>query len=55
MDRLSGAALAIAMICGFLLLGTGVKLAFNRQTRQRGILMIAAALVIVMNAMIWTV
>ena len=33
----------------------GVKLALARQTRSRGILMIAAALVLVMNVMIWTV
>jgi hypothetical protein len=33
----------------------GVKLTLDRQTRGRGILMIAAALVMVMNVMIWTV
>ena len=33
----------------------GVKLALDRQTRGRGILMIVAALVMVMNVMIWTV
>ena len=43
------------MIAGFALLAGGVKLLRERQTRGRGVLMIAAALVLVMNAMIWTV
>ena len=47
--------MAAAMIAGFLLLAGGVKLVFDRQTRVRGVLMIVAALVIVMNVMIWTV
>ena len=55
MDDFSEAALALAMIVAFLLLAGGVKLSFDRQTRGRGILMIVAALVLVMNVMIWTV
>ena len=55
MDKFSEGALALAMITGFLLIGVGVKLALNGQTRGRGILMILAALVLVMNVMIWTV
>jgi hypothetical protein len=55
MNDFSGLALASAMVCGFLLLAGGLKLAFDRQTRGRGILMMVAALVIVMNVMIWTV
>jgi len=47
--------MTIAMIAAFLLLAGGVKLALNRQTRIRGVLMIVAALVLVMNVMIWTV
>ena len=43
------------MIAAILLLAGGVKLALSRQTRSRGILMIAAALVLIMNVMIWTV
>jgi high-affinity Fe2+/Pb2+ permease len=54
-DKLSELAVTVAMIAGFLLLAGGVKLAFDRQTRGRGILMILAALVMVMNVMIWTV
>jgi len=55
MNNFSALALTLAMIAGFLLLAGGVKLSFDRQTRGRGILMIVAALVLVMNVMIWTV
>lgn len=55
MDNFSQGAMTIAMIAAFLLLAGGAKLAFNRQTRIRGILMIVAALVLVMNVTIWTV
>ncbi len=55
MASLSNIALTVAMIAGFLLLAGGAKLAFDRQSRLRGILMIVAALVLVMNVMIWTV
>jgi len=55
MTNFSGIAAAIGMIAGFLLFAGGVKLLRAPQTRGRGALMIAAALVIVMNVMIWTV
>ncbi len=55
MEQYSTLAMTLAMIAGFLLLVGGVKLALDRQTRGRGILMIAAAVVLVMNVMIWTV
>ena len=55
MASLSNIALTLAMIASFLLLAGGAKLAFDRQSRPRGILMIVAALVLVMNVMIWTV
>ena len=55
MENFSSAAMALAMVAGFLLLVGGVKLALDRQTRGKGILMIVAALVMVMNVMIWTV
>jgi high-affinity Fe2+/Pb2+ permease len=51
----SSFAMATAMVAAFLLLAGGVRLAFDPQTRRRGILMIVAAVVIVMNVMIWTV
>jgi hypothetical protein len=43
------------MIAALLLVSGGVKLVLARQTRMRGVLMIVAALVILMNVMIWTV
>jgi hypothetical protein len=55
MTNFSDVAMALAMVCAFLLLIGGAKLALDRQTRGRGALMIAAALVLVMNVMIWTV
>jgi hypothetical protein len=55
MNDFSTAALALGMIAAFLLVAGGAKLALDRQTRVRGVLMIVAALVIVMNVMIWTV
>ena len=55
MENFSSASLALAMVAAFLLLVGGVKLAVAPQTRGRGILMIAAALVLVTNVMIWTV
>jgi hypothetical protein len=55
MDSFSTVALTAAMIAAFLLLGVGLKLAIGRQNRGRGVLMIAAALVLVTNVMIWTV
>ena len=55
MDNFSQGVMTVAMIAAFLLVAGGVKLAFDRQTRGRGILMIVAAVVLVMNVMIWTV
>ena len=55
MDEFSSVAMAIAMVAAILLLVTGVMLARAAQTRVRGVLMIVAALVLVMNVMIWTV
>jgi hypothetical protein len=55
MNNFSALALTLAMIAGFLLLAGGVKLAVSGQARKRGILMIVAALVLIMNVMIWTV
>jgi hypothetical protein len=55
MDTFASAAMAIAMVAAFLLAAGGVKLLLERQTRGRGALMIATALVLVTNVMIWTV
>ena len=55
MGTFTSAAPALAMVAAFLLFAGGVRLALDRQTRGRGALMIVAALVLVMNVMIWTV
>ena len=55
MENFSAAALALAMIAAFLLAAGGARLAFRRETRARGILMIVAAAVLLTNVMIWTV
>jgi high-affinity Fe2+/Pb2+ permease len=55
MNEIASAAFALAMVAALVLLVGGVKLALDRQSRGRGLLMIAAAVVLVMNVMIWTV
>lgn len=55
MENFVSLALALTMVAALLLAVAGVKLALVPQTRGRGALMIAAALVLVMNVMIWTV
>jgi high-affinity Fe2+/Pb2+ permease len=55
MINFSSVLMTVAMIAAFLLAVGGVKLALQRPTRLRGILMITAAAVIIMNVMIWTV
>jgi len=55
MDNISSLAMIVSIIAAFVLVIGGVKLIPDRQTRVRGILMIVAALVLVMNVMIWTV
>ena len=55
MSHISSIAPAIAMVAAMLLVIGGVRLLRDRQTKGRGVLMIVAALVLVMNVMIWTV
>jgi high-affinity Fe2+/Pb2+ permease len=55
MENFSSIAPAIAMAAALLLAAGGIKLALDRQTRGRGVLMIVAALVLIMNVTIWTV
>ena len=43
------------MIAAFLLLGFGIRQALDRQTRQRGLLMIACGVVFIANVLIWTI
>ena len=55
MSELASGAMALAMIAALVLGAAGVRLALMRETRGRGVLMIVAAAVLVMNVMIWTV
>ena len=55
MGTIPSVAMTLAMIAAFLLAIGGVKLALDRQTRGKGVLMVVVALVMVMNVMILTV
>ena len=55
MSDFASGAMALAMIAAFLLAAAGVKLARKRETRGRGILMVVAAAVLIMNVTILTV
>ncbi len=46
--------MAVAMIAAFVLIIGGVKLALSPGNRSRGLLMLAAAAVLVGNVLIWT-
>lgn len=54
MGNFGSAALALTMIAAMLLLIFGIKQARAAETRQRGLLMIACAIVFVGNVLIWT-
>ncbi|MEO5641604.1 MAG: hypothetical protein ABIQ98_07565 [Sphingomicrobium sp.] len=56
MQAIGEAGLALAMIAAFLLGGVGLRVTLRGEpgTRQRGLLMIAAALVLIANVLIWT-
>ena len=52
MGRIASAALALGMIAALILFVGGVRMV--RRERQRGLLMIAASVVIFGNVLIWT-
>ena len=54
MTSLGATTLAIAMIAAFLLILGGIKLTLNKESRGRGILMIIAAAVLMVNVLVWT-
>jgi high-affinity Fe2+/Pb2+ permease len=54
LDDLASGAMAVAMIAAFVLTAGGVKLALAKGDRKRGLLMIAAAAVLVANVLVWT-
>ncbi len=55
MLMIANIALSIAMVAVFALAAGGIYLWTKRGDRQRGLLMLAAALVILVNVLIWTV
>lgn len=58
MQTIGEAGMAVAMIAAFVLGGVGLRVAVRRgvdpSTRQRGWLMLAAAIVLFANVLIWT-
>ena len=54
MTTIASVAMTLAMISAFLLAIGGIRLAMREGDRKRGLLMIAAALVLVGNVLIWT-
>ena len=54
LETLTSAAMALAVIAAFLLGFGGVRIVTGRADRTRGILMIAAAAVLLANVLIWT-
>ncbi len=55
MQNISSVAVALAVICAFLLGFAGFRIVTGREHRARGALMIAAAAVLIANVLIWTV
>jgi high-affinity Fe2+/Pb2+ permease len=55
MNEFTSGAMALGMLAAILLAAAGIKLVLKRETRIRGVLMIVAAAVLVMNVTIWTV
>lgn len=47
--------MALAMIAAALLMFFGAKLAITNVDRQRGLLMVACAIILIANVLIWTV
>ncbi|WP_310469080.1 hypothetical protein [Sphingomonas sp.] len=54
MTTLVSGAMALAMIAAFLLGFAGFRLIRGKADRTRGMLMVAAALVLIANVMVWT-
>ena len=54
MGTVASTTLAITMVAVFLLAAGGVRLAMRREHRQKGVLMIVAAMVLLGNVLIWT-
>jgi high-affinity Fe2+/Pb2+ permease len=55
MEGLAALAMTVAMLAAFALAVAGVKLAMRSDERKRGLLMLAAAAVLVGNVLVWTI
>ena len=55
LEGIAAVAMALAMIAAFLLVFGGVTLMRRGEERGRGMLMLIAAAVLVMNVLIWTI
>jgi high-affinity Fe2+/Pb2+ permease len=55
LEGFASAAMAIAMLAAFVLAIGGIRLLRRRENRGRGLLMLAAAAVLVMNVAVWTI
>jgi len=54
LSDLTSAVMAVAMIAALLLAIGGIRLARRKADRGRGLLMLAAAVVLIGNVLIWT-
>ena len=54
METLTSTAFALAVIASFLLGFAGLRILVGKADRTRGVLMVAAAAVILANVLIWT-
>ena len=55
MQTLTDAAMALGMICAFLLAFGGVRMLLAGSERRKGALMLATAAVLLANVLIWTI
>jgi hypothetical protein len=55
LETLTSTAMALAVICAFLLGFAGFRIVTGKANRARGALMIAAAAVLIANVLIWRV
>jgi hypothetical protein len=55
MNEITAAAMALTMLAAILLTAAGIKLSLSRATRVRGVLMIVASLVLVVNVAMWAI
>lgn len=53
-NPLAGTLLSILMIAAFALFAGGLYLALKRRETKRGLLMVAAAAVLLANVLVWT-